>query len=120
MSGVTCSGTLWRRSKVISSRRRDQIAEDCAASATIAGARSLVERSEAVVVGAAQRRAAASDPAAIGDEEQEGLGGGSEKRRDGQEGFAFDRLVRWNRGREEGSDEMRSRVCAGCGASATR
>jgi hypothetical protein len=78
---------LWRRSKVISSCRRDQIAEDGAASETIAGARSLVGRSEAFVLVAAQRREAATtfDPAAIGDE---GLRGGSETRRDGEEGFA--------------------------------
>lgn len=63
---------------MISSRRRDQIAEDGAASATIGGARSLVGWSEVAVVVTAQRRAAASDPAAIGDEEEEGLGGGSE------------------------------------------
>ena len=56
-------GTLCRRSKVISSRRRDQIA-DGAASATMAW---VLGRSPEVAVVVAQLRAAAeSDPAAIG------------------------------------------------------
>jgi hypothetical protein len=57
---------LCRRSKVISSRRRDQIAddEDGAASATMTW---VLWRSSEVAVEVAQRRAAAgSDPAAIG------------------------------------------------------
>jgi hypothetical protein len=36
---------LWRRSKLMSSLRRDQIAEDVGTSTTIVGAKSLVGRS---------------------------------------------------------------------------
>lgn len=73
--------TLCRRSKVISSRRRDQIAaeEHGGASATMARGAPGGGRSSEVAVGVTQQRAAAeSDPAAKRQGELGEGGGGSE------------------------------------------